>query len=59
MNAATGAPKRVQHSCAQDLLFQLGAVLPVQRVAVVIEITFRLRLVQKTVEITKVVVRAG
>jgi len=40
-------------------VFNGEAVLPVQRESVVIEITIRVRFVQKTVEITKVVVRLG
>jgi hypothetical protein len=40
-------------------VFKKGAVLPVQREAVVIEITFRVRSEREGVEITKVVVPAG
>jgi hypothetical protein len=40
-------------------VFNGGGRRPVQRMAVVIEITFSVRLVQKSVEITKVVVRLG
>ena len=40
-------------------VFNGGGRRPVQRGGGVIEITFRVRFVQKTVEITKVVVRSG
>ena len=56
--SCTGAQTRVQPYVIAGLtVFNGGGRRPVQRVAVVIEITFRVRFVPKTVEITKVVVR--